>query len=252
MNKNMNITQQMNELKLLGMLSQWKVFTDTKEHLNINIADAMTLLLHAEKENRSMRRTQRLIHQAQFRYTASIEQIDFITPRSLDKALIFSLASGSFITGGKSILITGPTGVGKSFIASALGHQACLLGHTTLYYNIQKLLTKMKLAKVDGSIIKLQKALYKKDLLILDDFGLQSLNDRQRIDYFELLEERHGRKSTIFISQMPAHEWFSIIGDNTIADAIVDRVIHQSIKINLKGESMRKIKKDKNRKKNER
>ena len=240
----MNITQQMNELKLLGMLSQWKVFTHTKEHLNIHIADAMTLLLHAEKENRSIRRTQRLIHQAQFRYTASIEQIDFTTPRSLDKALLLSLADGSFITQGKSILITGPTGVGKSFIASALGHQACLLGYTTLYYNIQKLLTKMKLAKVDGSIIKLQKALYKKELLILDDFGLQSLNDRQRIDYFELLEERHGRKSTIFISQMPAHEWFSIIGDNTIADAIVDRVIHQSIKINLDGESMRKTKKN--------
>ena len=238
----MNITKEMNELRLLGMMSQWEVFTTTKEHLNMNLSDGISLLLHAEKENRGARKTRRLIQQAQFRYSASIEQIDFATSRSLDKTLILSLAEGAFITKGKSILITGPTGVGKSYIASALGHQACLLGHTTLYYNIQKLLTKMRLAKVDGTIIKLQKALYRKDLLILDDFGLQTLNDKQRIDYFELLEERHGRKSTIFISQLPAHEWFDIIGDNTIADAIIDRVIHQSIKINLKGDSMRKQK----------
>ncbi len=233
----------MNELRLLGMLGQWDVFTTTKEHLNLSLTDGMSLLLNAEKENRGARKTHRLTKQARFRYSASIEQIDFATPRSLDKALILSLADGSFITKGKSILITGPTGVGKSFIASALGHQACLLGYTTLYYNIQKLLTDLKLAKIDGSIIKLQKSLYRKELLILDDFGLQGLNQNQRIDYFEILEERHGRKSTIFISQLPAHEWFDIIGDNTIADAIVDRVIHQSIKINLKGESMRKQKK---------
>ena len=240
----MNITQQMNELRLLGMTSQWEVFTTTKEHLNLSLTDGISLLLNAEKENRSARKTHRLINQAKFRYAASIEQIDFVTSRSLDKALILSLADGSFISQGKSILITGPTGVGKSFIASALGHQACLLGYTTLYYNIQKLLTNIKLAKVDGSILNLQKALYRKELLILDDFGLQGLNDKQRIDYFELLEERHGRKSTIFISQLPAHEWFDIIGDNTIADAIIDRVIHQSIKIKLKGESMRKLKHD--------
>jgi len=238
----MNILQQMNELRLQGMISQWEVFTTTKEHLNLSLTDGVSLLLHAEKENRSSRKTQRLIQQAKFRYTASIEQIDFFTARSLDKALILSLADGSFITKGKSILITGPTGVGKSFIASAIGHQACLLGYSTLYYNIQKLLTALGLAKVDGSIMKLQNKLYRKDLLILDDFGLQGLNDKQRIDYFELLEERHGRKSTIFISQLPAHEWFNIIGDNTIADAIIDRVIHQSIKIKLKGESMRKQK----------
>ena len=238
----MNITQQMNELHLLGMSGQWEIFTQTKEHLKLNLIDGMSLLLNAEKENRGARRTQRLIHQARFRYTASIEQLDFTTPRGLDKALILAMAEGSYITKGKSILITGPTGVGKSYIASALGHQACLLGYTTLYYNIQKLLTKLNLAKIDGSIFKLQKTLYRKDLLILDDFGLQGLNDKQRIDYFELLEERHGRKSTIFISQLPVHEWFDIIGDNTIADAIVDRVIHQSIKIDLKGESMRKQK----------
>lgn len=238
----MNITQQMNGLNLLGMVSQWEIFTQTKEHLNINLTDGMDLLLNAEKENRGARRTKRLIHQARFRYTASIEQLNFTTPRGLDKALLLCLAEGTYITKGKSVLITGPTGVGKSYIASALGHQACLMGYTTLYYNIQKLLTHLRLAKVDGSIFKVQKLLYKKDLLILDDFGLQSLNDKQRIDYFEILEERHGRKSTIFISQLPVHEWFDIIGDNTIADAIVDRVIHQSIKIDLKGESMRKQK----------
>jgi len=231
----------MNELHLLGMAQQWQSLTQTKEHLNLTLSDGMDLLLNAEKENRAVRRTQRLMHQAHFRYTASIEQINYITARGLDKTLILSLADGIYITQGKSILITGPTGVGKSYIASALGHQACLLGYTTLYCNIQKLLTQLKLARVDGSIFKVQKALYRKDLLILDDFGLQGLNEKQRIDYFEILEERHGRKSTIYISQLPIHDWFDIIGDNTIADAIVDRVIHQSIKIDLKGESMRKM-----------
>jgi DNA replication protein DnaC len=237
----MNITQQMNELHLIGMTQQWQILTQSKEHLQLSLTDGMELLLNAEKENRSNRRTQRLLHQARFRYQSSIEQLNYVSSRGLDKALILSLAEGSYITQGKSILITGPTGVGKSFIASALGHQACLLGYTTSYYNIQKLLTELRLARIDGSILKVQKAIYRKDLLILDDFGLQGLTEKQRIDYFEILEERHGRKSTIYISQLPVHDWFDIIGDNTIADAIVDRVIHQSIKIELQGESMRKI-----------
>jgi DNA replication protein DnaC len=236
----MNVLQQMNELNLQGMSLQWESLLQSKQHTQLDLSDGLEVLLQAEKQNRQTRRTLRLIHQASFRYQASFEEINFSNNRQLDKALVLSLADGNYITQGKSIVITGPTGVGKSFIASALGHQACLLGHTTLYYNIQKLLTKLKLAKVDGSIFKLQKALYRKDVLILDDFGLQALSEKQRVDFFELLEERHGRKTTIYISQIPIHEWFDIIGDNTIADAIVDRVIHQSIKIKMNGDSMRK------------
>lgn len=237
----MKITQQMNELRLVGMSTLWDGLIQNNAHHQLGLIDGMALLLQAEKENRQLRRTERLLRQARFRYQSSIEEITFDKKRQLDKNLILSLSDCSFIKQGKSIVITGPTGVGKSFIASALGHQTCSLGYTTQYYSIQKLLTTIQLARVDGSILKLQKSLFKKELIILDDFGLQPFSDKQRTDFFELVEERHARKSTIYVSQLPVKNWFDIIGENTLADAIVDRIIHQSITINMKGDSLRKI-----------
>jgi len=236
----MKITEQMNQLRLQGMSSLWNSLRQSKHHLKLDLVDGLQLLLQAETEERQQRRTARLIYQARFRYQASIEEISFDPPRKLDKSLILSFADCAFIQKGKSLVLTGPTGAGKSFLASALGHQACMYGYTTAYYNVQKLLTILKLAKVDGSIFKVHNRLYKKQLLILDDFGLQTLNDQQRIDFLEIIEERHARKSTIIVSQIPVVNWFDVIGDHTIADAIVDRIIHQSIKIEMHGESMRK------------
>ncbi|MEE9372353.1 MAG: IS21-like element helper ATPase IstB [Saprospiraceae bacterium] len=238
----MNIIQQMNELRLAGMSTLWDNIIKNSQHHQLDLIDGLKLLLQAEKENRFLRRSDRLIQQARFRYQASIEEITFDKKRRVDKNVILSLSDCTFIEGGKSVVITGPTGVGKSFVASALGHQACNMGQPTKYYNFQNLLTSLKLARVDGSIFKLQKTLFKKSLLIIDDFGLQPLSDNQRIDFFELIEQRHNRLSTIYISQLPVKNWFDIIGENTIADAIVDRIIHQSIMIEMKGESMRKIK----------
>lgn len=237
----MNITQQMNELRLVGMSTLWDSLTQQSQHHQLELIDGMKLLLQAEKENRQLRRTERLLHQARFRYQSSIEEITFDKNRQLDKNVILSLSDCTFIKQGKSIVITGPTGVGKSFLASALGHQACALGYTTKYYSIQKLLTAIKLARVDGSILRLQKSLFKKELLILDDFGLQPFSENQRIDFFEIIEERHARKSTIYVSQLPVQNWFDIIGENTLADAIVDRIIHQSITVHMKGDSLRKM-----------
>ena len=236
----MKIKQNMNSLRLHGMGILWDSLTQSRQHLQLDLHDGLELLLEAEKEDRQHRRTVRLIYQAKFRYQASMEEISFDPSRKLDKSLILSLADCSYITQGQSVVITGPTGAGKSFLASALGHQACMMGYTTTYYNVKRLLTALKLAKVDGSIFKLHRKLFKTNLLILDDFGLQTLNDKQRLDFLDLIEDRHGRKSTIIVSQIPMINWFDVIADNTIADAIVDRFVHQSIKIEMQGESMRK------------
>ena len=236
----MKIKEQMNNLRLHGMTTLWNSLTESRQHLQLDLHDGLQLLLQAEGEDRQQRRTARLIYQARFRYQASLEEISFDPSRQLDKSLILSLSDCQFITKGQSVVLTGPTGAGKSFLASALGHQACMMGYTTAYYNVQKLLTILKLAQIDGSIFKVHRRIYKTNLLILDDFGLQSLNDKQRIDFLDIIEDRHGRKSTIIVSQIPVVNWFDVIGDNTIADAIVDRIIHQSIKIEMHGESMRK------------
>jgi len=230
----------MNTLRLHGMSLLWATLTENRQHLQLDLHDGLELLLQAEGEDRQQRRTARLIYQAKFRYQASMEEISFDPSRKLDKNLILSLTDCQFITKGQSVVITGPTGAGKSFLASALGHQGCMLGYSTTYYNVHKLLTTLKMAKVDGSIFKVERKLYKTNLLILDDFGLQRLNDKQRIDFLDIIEDRHGRKSTIIVSQIPMVNWFDVIADNTIADAIVDRFIHQSIKIEMPGESMRK------------
>ena len=236
----MKIKEQMNSLRLQGMSTLWDSLTESRQHVQLDLHDGLQLLLQAEKEDRQQRRTARLIYQARFRYQASMEEISFDPSRRLDKSLILSLTDCQFIQKGQSVVLTGPTGAGKSFLASALGHQACMMGYTTAYYNVKRLLTLLKLAKVDGSIFKVHRRLYKTNLLILDDFGLQILNDKQRIDFLDIIEDRHGRKSTIIVSQIPVANWFDVIVDNTIADAIVDRIIHQSIKIEMKGESMRK------------
>jgi len=137
-------------------------------------------------------------------------------------------------------LITGATGCGKSFLASALGHQACAQGYKVAYYNIQKILQKAKMCRVEGTILKFFDSIAKADLLILDDFGLTHLDQQQQLDLMELVEDRHGRASTVVASQLPVSNWYDVIGEETIADAILDRLVHVSYRIELKGESLRK------------
>ena len=235
-----NIESQLTELRLSGMKKSWQAIVETRRQHDLNLVEGIEILLDAELIERSNRRTSRLTKNAAFRYQATIEQIRYDASRGLDKSLITSLSTGNYITEGSSVIITGATGCGKSYLASALGHQACMQGYKVAYYNVQKLMMKTRMARIDGSIYKFFDKTSKTDLLILDDFGLTHLEKQQQLDFMELIEDRHSSKATILASQLPLASWFDIIGEETIADAILDRLVHTSYKIELKGESLRK------------
>jgi len=236
------IESQLTRLRLTGMNKGWKSIVETRRVQELSFTDGLQLLLQAEEEERSIKRFERLKTNARFRYQASIEEIHFDASRGLSKDLITSLATCDYITKGESVLITGATGCGKSFLASALGHHACIHGKTVGYYNTQKLLMRIKMARLDGSIMKFFDKLAKCCVLILDDFGLSHLEQQQQYDLMEIIEDRHGRASTIIASQLPVGNWYEIIGEATIADAILDRLVHTSHRIELKGESLRRKK----------
>jgi len=228
------------QLRLTGMSACWQALTETRKHNDLTLIEGLQLLLQSELEHRSETRYDRLRKNAKFRYTAFIEEIKVDAARGLNQTQIAEFATGQYIEKGESILITGATGCGKSFLASALGHQACSQGHKVAYYNVQKLLIKTKMARADGSIYKLFEQLSQTKLLILDDFGLTHLERQQQMDLMEIFEDRHARNSTIISSQLPVASWYEIIGEATIADAILDRLVHTSHRIELRGESLRK------------
>jgi DNA replication protein DnaC len=236
------IETQMKQLRLHGMVKSWEAMQESRQLHNLSLKDGMEILLQSEEQERNNRRFKRLEYRATFRYKASMEELKPGKERGLDQNLITSLASCNYIEKGESILICGPTGCGKSFLASALGHQACRLGHKVAYFNTQKLMLKTKMARLDGSIYAYFEKLAKTDLLILDDFGLTFLEKQQQVDFMELIEDRHNKKSTIIASQLPVANWYDVIGEESIADAVLDRLVHTSYKIEMKGESMRKKK----------
>ena len=234
------LENQFKQLRLHGMNQSWQSLTETRQHHELTLSEGLELLLHAEIQQRNNNRFERLRKNARFRYQASIEEITFDTTRGLDKSMIGELTTGNYINKGESILITGATGCGKSFVASALGHQACSQGYKVNYFNVQKLLIKTKMARVDGTIYKVFDQISKANLLILDDFGLTHLEKQQQLDLMEIIEDRHAQNATIIASQLPVANWYHIIGEETIADAILDRLVHTSHRIELKGESLRK------------
>jgi DNA replication protein DnaC len=236
----MQIETQLGQLRLHGMNQSWKAMTETRQNNELSLTEGLEILLQAEQQERENRRFDRLQKVARFRYQASVEEIRFDASRGIDKALITRLATGEYLSKGESILITGATGCGKSFIASALGHQACAQGYKVVYFNTQKLLMKTKMSRAEGTIFKLFDYISKAALLILDDFGLTHLEHQQQLDLMEMIEDRHARSSTIIASQLPVSSWFDVIGEETIADAILDRLVHTSHRIELKGESLRK------------
>ncbi len=234
------IETQMSSLRLQGMLKTWTALKETRKLNELSLQEGMELLLQAEDEARTNRRFRRLDKLAGFRYKASLEELRLQDNRGIDRSLIASLAPCDFIAKGESILITGATGCGKSFFASALGHQACLMGYKVAYFNMQKLMLKIKMSRIEGTVHKLFEKLAKTQLLILDDFGLAHLDKQQQIDFMEIIEDRHAKASTIISSQLPVGSWYDIIGEETIADAILDRLAHTSHRIEIKGESLRK------------
>ena len=234
------IETQMNRLKLHGMAKAWTALQESRKNQTLSLSEGLQLLLQSEELEKDNRRFRRLEHSAQFRYKASLEQLKLDRTRGLDDLLLAFLATGDYLTKGESVLITGATGCGKSYLASALGHQACLLGFKAAYFNTQKLMLKTKMARLEGTAIKFFERIAKTDLLILDDFGLTHLEKQHRLDLMEFIEDRHGKKSTILVSQLPVKSWYEIIGEETLADAILDRLVHSSHRIELTGESLRK------------
>ncbi|MDF0709148.1 IS21-like element helper ATPase IstB [Flagellimonas okinawensis] len=239
--------QLMKEMRLYGM---HRAFTTTMEtggpSTGYTNDELIAYLVQNEWDDRHNRRIERLTKSARFRYTAVMEAIDYRPSRQLDKNLVRRLGSCGFIQKRENILITGSTGVGKSYLASAIGHQACTMGSKTMYFNTAKLFTLLKTSKADGSYPKQISKLEKQDLLILDDFGLKPLDNINRHALMEIIEDRHGKKSTIIASQLPVSKWHDIIGERTLADAILDRLVHTAHRIDIKGESMRRKLKNKN------
>lgn len=231
---------QMSIMRFHGMMEAYKTILDSNRHHDLNPEELVNHLLQAEWEERENKKINRLHRTAKFRYRATVEELEFSPQRGLDKMYILRLADMSFVKRKENILITGATGSGKSYIASALGNQACMQGIRTQYYNTTKLFSKLKMMKADGSYLKEIARIEKQDLLILDDFGIQKLDEMARMALLEIIEDRHGRASTIVVSQLPVTKWFETIGDSTIADAILDRLVHTAHRIELKGESMRK------------
>ena len=234
------IESQLISLRLLGMNRTWKALLETRKSHELTLAEGLEILLQAEAEQRTGKRFERLVKDAKFRYQASIEELIYNAARGFDRSIISTLAAGDYIQKGESVLITGSSGCGKSFLTSALGHQACALGYSVRYYNIQKLLLSLKTARLEGTIVKLFDKLAKTQVLILDDFGLARIEQQQLMDLMEIIEDRHGRNATIIASQLPVKNWYDIIGEATIADAILDRLVHTSFRIEIKGESLRK------------
>ena len=175
---------------------------------------------------------------------ADVDGIDFSNKRELDKNQIDRLLTCEFIKKGQDVFITGSTGTGKSYLASAIGRQACLFGFKVYYTNTAKLLSILKMAKADGSHLRELTRIEKQDLLILDDFGIQAFDASGRALLMDIVEDRHGKRSTIIASQVPVKNWYDVIGEQTVADAILDRLVHQSVRVELKGESLRKLKKE--------
>jgi len=236
----MQIESQLNRLRLHGMSRTWQALLETRRQHELSLSEGLELLLQAEEQERTNSRFERLRKNARFRYQASVEELTMDASRGMDKSLISALATGEYLSKGESVLITGATGCGKSFLVSALGHQACAQGYKVAYYNMQKLLLKTKISRIEGTIVKFFENLAKADLLILDDFGLTHLEQQQQLDLMEMIEDRHGKSSTMIASQLPVASWYDIIGEETIADAILDRLVHTSYRIEFKGESLRK------------
>ena len=238
----MNATtlEKMRKMKFFGMVRAFKTSLESGKNEDYTPDEMIANLIESEWEDRQNRNIERQLKNARFRYKAAIEELHYHTSRNIDRNQIMRFAECSFIDKHENILITGSTGIGKSYIASALGHQACSLGYKVLYHNTAKLFGKLKMAKADGSYIKEVAKIERQNLLILDDFGIQPFDTQSRAALMEIIEDRHGKCSIIITSQVPVSKWHEVIGEKTVADAILDRIIHEAHRLELKGESLRK------------
>lgn len=230
----------MRQLKLQGMATHWETLLRLPVNQWPPTDHLLAMLLDAEHEYRQERKTRTAITQARFRYQASLEEVIYTPDRQLDKSMLLRLGDLSFIRRGENILITGATGCGKSYLATCLGYQACQRGLRVGYFSMPKLMERLHLARADGSYTRELTRLERLQLLILDDWGLSSLDMNAKLSLLQLIEDRHGRSATIITSQLPVAKWYEYLAEPTLADAILDRLVHQAHRLELHGESMRK------------
>ncbi|KWW32595.1 MAG: DNA replication protein [bacterium F083] len=241
MDMNKETLERMRQMRLLGMYSAFKSSLEGYSSDSLTNDQFVSWLISNEWDDRCNKMIQRLIKNASFRYTASIEEIDYTIDRGLDKNLMDRLADLSFVRESRDLFITGSTGTGKSYIATALGMRACQKGMRVMYANTYRLMGKLKLAKAKGDIIKELKRIEKTDVLIMEDFCMHPFDAGSRMSLMDIIEDRYGKKTTILTSQVPVKNWYDLIGDKTVADAILDRLVHNALRIELKGESLRKL-----------
>lgn len=232
--------EKLQALRLVGMAKALQEQMQMPQIGELAFEERLGLLVDRETTYRENRRLLTRLRKAKLRYNASFEDIDLRSPRGLDRSLILQLGKCQWIKEHLNCLIIGPTGTGKTYLACALGQKACREGYTTVYARLPRLFPELALAKGDGRYGRLLSALAKTDLLILDDWGLSKLTKEQRHDLLEILEDRYSVRSTLVTSQLPLEHWHDIIAEPTLADAILDRLVHNAYRVNLKGESMRK------------
>ena len=233
---------QLRQLKLAGMANA--LLSQSEQpgtYEGLSFEQRLQLLTDREELDRNIRKQQRLLKAAKLKIDANPKDIDYQHPRGLKQSMMASLLQLDWINKHQNLLLTGPCGSGKTYLACALAHQACMKAYRVKYYRLSRLMLALIQAKADGSYSKALLALSKLDLLIIDDWGLEALKAPQRNDLMEIMDDRHGSSSTVIISQLPTDQWYQSIGDNTLADAILDRLMHNSHRIKLKGESMRKL-----------
>ena len=227
-------------LRMSGMAAHWQTLLETRQVDKLSLADGLQLLIQAERDTRTCNRVNRLIKNAGFPHPALLEEVEPDSSHGIDPSVLTTLSACDFIRDGRSVIITGATGTGKSYLATALGDRACRLGMTVAYYNMQRLLDRLDDERVQGHAIRFLDRLAKTDLLILDDFGMKRLQGQQQNDFEQLVDDRYRKKGLIISSQLPVKDWYDVIGNELIAEACLDRLVHKSIRIELKGESLRK------------
>jgi DNA replication protein DnaC len=232
--------EKLESLQLRGMARAFAEQLQMPDVAELSFAERLGLLVDREATHRDNRRLARRLQSARLRHDAAVEDVDLRAPRGLDKSLLLSLSSCQWIDQHTNLLITGPTGVGKSYLACALAQKACREGHTALYHRLPRLLSELTVARGDGRYGRLLEGLTKPRLLVLDDWAIHPFADGHRRDLLEILEDRYGRRSTLVASQLPVEAWHDAIGDPTLADAILDRLVHNAHRIELRGESMRR------------
>lgn len=232
--------QQLKELKLSGMARSYESVLQLSTHQQPEAHQLIAQMCDAEKQSRVHYKTQFFLKLSKLRYAATIEELSFTKDRNLTKEQVLQLSDCSYLDRAENILISGATGSGKSFLACALGHQACVMGYKTLYLNLNRFTEKLMTAKLDGTFVKLLNQLEKTSLLILDDFGLAPMEQNTRLALLQILEDRYAKRSIMIASQIPINKWYEAINEPTLADAIMDRLTANAHRFELKGESLRK------------